>query len=60
MKKIIIGGLAVLAIGLGMAPAANADPFGVPGMGCEKIHWGFLGYQRRSIATARSRPTAPG
>jgi hypothetical protein len=49
MKKIIVGGLAALAIGLGMAPAAQADPFAVPGMGCETIHWGFLGSQLRSV-----------
>jgi hypothetical protein len=49
MKKLIGGGLMALALGLGMAPAAQADPYGVPGLGCETIHWGFLGSQLRSI-----------
>ena len=43
MKKIIIGGLAVLAIGLGMAPAANADPFGVSRHGLREDPLGLPG-----------------
>lgn len=46
MKKLIIGGVAALAIALGIAPTAQASP---SGMGCETIHWGFLGSQLRTI-----------
>jgi hypothetical protein len=51
VKRLVISGLAVLAIATGAAtPVAHADPFGVPGMGCETVRWGFLGLtQKRSI-----------
>jgi hypothetical protein len=46
MKKLIGGGLAALAIAGGIAAPAQASP---PGLGCESIHWGFLGSQLRTI-----------
>lgn len=47
MKRLLIGGLAALTIatGIGVAPAAQANP----SIGCETIHWGFLGSQRRTV-----------
>ena len=56
MKKIIIGGLAVLAIGLGMAPAANADPFGVSRHGLREDPLGLPGLP----ATQHLRRPGPG
>ena len=54
MKRLVIGGLAAFAlIGTPVAldtATAHADPFGVPGMGCETVRWGFLGLtQKRTI-----------
>jgi hypothetical protein len=47
MKRPILTFLAAFAIVLGITPMAqaNADP----NLGCETIHWGFLGSQLRSI-----------
>jgi hypothetical protein len=62
MKRLVITGLAVLAIATGAAtPVAHADPFGVPGMGCETVRWGFLGLTRSAAsATARAMQTGTG
>jgi len=46
MKRLILTVLTAFAIALGVAPAAQASP---QGMGCETIHWGFLGSQLRTI-----------
>lgn len=35
-----------------LAPTAKADP----GIGCETIHWGFLGFQRRTICDGARQP----
>ena len=52
MKRLITAGLATAAIAGSFigAGAAHADPFGVSGMGCETVRWGFLGLtQKRTI-----------
>ncbi len=58
MKRLILTVLAAFAIALGVAPAAQASP---QGMGCETIHWGFLGSpELRTICDGHAKPTAPG
>ncbi|MCV7421775.1 hypothetical protein H7K45_14600 [Mycobacterium yunnanensis] len=49
-----VAGGAVLAaasalIALGAPAISHADATAGPGMGCETIHWGFLGNDRRQI-----------
>ena len=53
IKRLIVGGLAALAIGLGIAPVAQAAP---AGLGCETIHWGFLGSQLRTVCDGPVQP----
>ena len=50
MRRIAAGAVLAAApamIALGAAPASHAATD--PGMGCETIHWGFLGSDRRQI-----------
>jgi hypothetical protein len=54
MKRLIISGLAALAL-LGVVPVIPAQAM-PDGMGCERIRWGFLGYQRRDICDGPRRP----
>jgi len=37
LNHLVIGGLATIAVAVGVTPAARADSFGVPGYGCETI-----------------------
>lgn len=41
-----------VAAGMMLGPAAHADP----NVGCETIHWGFLGLQWRTICDGPRRP----
>lgn len=43
LASIALGG--AIAAGVLATPEANA----APGVGCETIHWGFLGSQRRTV-----------
>lgn len=47
---------ATALIALGVPTVGHADPGPGPGMGCETIHWGFLGAQRRKICDGPKQP----
>lgn len=54
MKRALITALAGLAAAstLALAPPASADY----DPGCEVVHWGFLGFQRRTICDGPRQP----
>jgi hypothetical protein len=50
MKRVVfLLVMLLLPLGIGQANA-------VPGVGCETIHWGFLGMQRRTICDGPRNP----
>jgi hypothetical protein len=47
---------ATALIGLGFPAAGHADPGPGPNMGCETIHWGLFGNDRRQICDGPQQP----
>ena len=53
-KKLIAGAIGAAAVAaVSLAPVAQAVPLGI---GCETIHWGLFGYQRRTVCDGPIRP----
>jgi hypothetical protein len=53
LKKLVMAATAAATLAGGLAAPANANP---AGMGCESTHWGFLGFQLRTICDGPRQP----
>ncbi|MEU0498778.1 hypothetical protein [Mycobacterium sp. NPDC006124] len=58
-RRLALGAVLAVApalVAVGAAASSQAQVTPSPAMGCETVHWGFLGFDRRQICDGAKRP----